>query len=444
MKGAGFSPYNNPSEQSGALAPEAAFVLLTRCHPCNSFPGQTVQRYTRVWGWPMTELPTGLRLATVLLCVLSGTLLFAPLIPAQTALPSQVITANSTVVLVPAMVTTKQGEPVFTLTAKDFTLTDDGITQPLILEENAGDEPLALVVAIQTGGDGARQLAKYRTLPLMIDAIVGQVPHKIAIVSFGSVPKLDQDFTSDSAPIEAAIHHLDPGDDGAAILDTLGFSVDLLKEQPQKYRRAILLLSQTLDSGSRLKLEDALRVISDTNTAIYSLTFSTVRSDAARKSALALNNPNPGPRHGCMSKDTPPETGDPEADQEAADAVPARTGKQVANQAYDCLGLLLPPLALAKIAVTASLRGLQHNVPETVAELTGGEYFHFKDAKTMERDMQTISNHVPNRYMLSFHPQSPHSGLHAVSLRLNDYPNLDLAARNSYWVEGDPSAPSLH
>ena len=391
---------------------------------------------------------------------LAGALLCAPLALAQ-AVPAQappaqqpsVITANSTVVLVPAMVTTKRGEPVFTLAAKDFTLTDDGVAQPLTLEQDSGDEPLALVVAIQTGGDGARQLFKYRTLPLMIESIVGQVPHKIAIVSFDSVPKLVQDFTSEPDPIEAAIHSLNPGDDGAAILDTLGFSVDLLKEQPQTYRRAILLLSETLDRGSRLKLDDALRQISDTNTAIYSLGFSS-RSEVGRKAGLALNNPTPGPRHGCMAKDTPPQTSDsPDGSPDSAGdtasdgtnpAASARTGKQVANQAYDCLGLLLPPLALAKIAFNASMNGLKHNVPETVAELTGGEYFHFKDAKTMERDMQTISNHVPNRYMLSFHPQSPHPGLHSVDLRLKDYPNLDLAARNSYWVEGDPAtAPKL-
>ena len=390
---------------------------------------------------------TGSRFAIVLLCAL----LCTPLAFAQTPPPQQpsVITASSTRVLVPAMVTTKQGEPVFTLAAKDFTLTDDGVPQPLILEEDSGDEPLALVVAIQTGGDGARQLFKYRTLPLMIESIVGQVPHKIAVVSFDSVPKLVQDFTSEPDPIEAAVHSLNPGDDGAAILDTLGFSVDLLKEQPQTYRRAILLLSETVDRSSRLKLDDALRQISDTNTAIYTLSFSS-KSEVGRKAGLALNNPTPGPRHGCMAKDTPPQTGDSPDDSTgtssdgATPTAPARTPKQVANQAYDCLGLLLPPLALAKIAFTASMNGLKHNVPETVAELTGGEYFHFKDAKTMERDMQTISNHVPNRYMLSFHPQSPHPGLHAVDLRLNDYPNLDLAARNSYWVEADPSAPSLH
>jgi hypothetical protein len=93
------------------------------------------------------------------------------------------------------------------------------------------------------------------------------------------------------------------------------------------------------------------------------------------------------------------------------------------------------------MAVQAGMDGLKHNVPETVAELTGGEYFQFKDAKSLERDLETISNHVPNRYMLTFHPQAPHPGLHAVTLRLKSYPNLDLEARNGYWVETDPTAP---
>jgi VWFA-related protein len=376
--------------------------------------------------------------------------------PTPSAQQSTVITANSTVVLVPALVTTKKGEPVFTLAAKDFTLTDDGISQPLTLEENNGDEPLALVVAVQTGGSGARQLAKYRTLALMVENIVGNVPHKIAIVTFDSTPKLAQDFSSENDPIDSTLNNLNPGDDGAAILDTLGFSVNLLKEQPTKYRRAILLISETLDrtgsGGSHIKLEDALREISDTNTAIYSLGFSPIRGEAGVRARHAFNNPTPGPRHGCMAKDTPPQTTDgsapdtsgvnPDDNSDTAKA-PGRTPGQTANQAYDCLGLLLPPLALAKMAVQAGMDGLKHNVPETVAELTGGEYFQFKDTKTLERDLETISNHVPNRYILTFHPQAPHPGLHAVSLRLNNYPNLDLEARNSYWVETDPanSAP---
>jgi hypothetical protein len=45
------------------------------------------------------------------------------------------------------------------------------------------------------------------------------------------------------------------------------------------------------------------------------------------------------------------------------------------TQAFDCLALLAPPLRLATIAFVAARDSLQKNVPETVARLTGGEYF---------------------------------------------------------------------
>jgi len=51
-------------------------------------------------------------------------------------------------------------------------------------------EPLALVVVIEVGGDGARQLAKYESLTAMIDSIVGGVPQKVAVVGCDSSPVL--------------------------------------------------------------------------------------------------------------------------------------------------------------------------------------------------------------------------------------------------------------
>ena len=380
-------------------------------------------------------------------------LLSTPLAFAQAPAPPQApsdtptLTSNTTIVLVPALVTTTNGEPVYTLKAQDFTATDDGIPQKLILEEDSDSEPLALVVAIQTGGAAAHHLDRYQNLAPLIESMVGDVPHKITIVAFGSTPRSVLPFAADpitdATPIKEAIKDLKPGDPGAAILDALGYSVDLLRTQPPTYRRAILLLSETLDSGSQLQLDDALRVISDTNTAIYSLGFSTTRSEAPRQAGHAFKNDTPGPKGGCMAKDTPtgPETSDP-ADSSLNDAgksAPARSAGQVANQAYDCLGLLAPPLALAKMAFVAGRNGLRRNVPETVASLTGGEYYQFKDARGIERDMITLSNHVPNRYILSFHPQSPHPGLHALTLRLNSYPNLEVSARSSYWA--DTEAP---
>jgi VWFA-related protein len=275
----------------------------------------------------------------------------------------------------------------------------------------------------------------------MIESVVGNVPHKIAVVAFDSQPTLQQDFTPDIVAAAAAIHDLGLGDSGAAILDSLGYSVDLLRKQPSEYRRAILLVSETLDRGSHLKLEEALRTISDTNTAIYSIGFSTGKSEAAhyasrelptqpsqpKGSWLSLENHHPNPPDGCMGKDPDP---DPDA-----------THNKVV-QAYDCLTQLAPPLALAKMAAVAATDGLRRNIPETVARLTGGEYFKLTDSKSLERSLGTISNHIPNRYVLSFQPQSPHPGLHVIDLRLRNYSNLEVTARSSYWADTETTIPN--
>src|SRR5271163_3587596 len=105
------------------------------------------------------------------------------------------ISVQSNLVLVPAMVRTKAGAVVYTLTAKDFILTDDGIEQPLTLEADAGGEPLAMVVLVQTGSDGALHLNEMQALIPTLEAVIGGVKHKVAVVSFDSEPQLEQGFT---------------------------------------------------------------------------------------------------------------------------------------------------------------------------------------------------------------------------------------------------------
>jgi hypothetical protein len=117
---------------------------------------------------------------------------------------------------------------------------------------------------------------------------------------------------------------------------------------------------------------------------------------------------------------------DPNADPDAH-------GKRAA-QALDCAGDLIPPLRLARIAFLAAKDGLKRNVPESVAQLTGGEYFPFKDSKSLAQHLITISNDVPNYYFLSFRPQSLHPGLHALELKVKNKPEYKVRARKGYWV----------
>jgi hypothetical protein len=122
-----------------------------------------------------------------------------------------------------------------------------------------------------------------------------------------------------------------------------------------------------------------------------------------------------------------------------SNADPDARGKR-SIQALDCASDLLPPLRLARMAFLTARNGLKRNVPESVAQLTGGEYFVFKDATTLTRHLITISSDVPNYYVLSFRPQSPHAGLHALELKLKDKPRLQLRARKAYWVDAGAAA----
>jgi VWFA-related protein len=336
------------------------------------------------------------------------------------------LTSRSNLVLVPVLVKTKAAKIVFSLTAEDFMLTDNGVPEAVRIEEGALGQPLALAVIVQTGGQGAAHLHDYSNLGAVLDAVIGGVPHRVAVIAFDSKPRLEQDFTADTDAAADAIAALPDGDTGAAILDALKFGIQLLRYQPPAYRRAVLLFSETADSGSQTSLEDAVRAIEDTNTAIYSFGFSTTQA-AVKHEGAKLPAPGGTPYSnepyktgGCMSKD-------PKADPDAH-------GNR-GSQALDCAGDLLPPLRLARIAFLAAKDGLKRNVPESVAQLTGGEYFAFKDAKSLAQHLITISNDVPNYYFLSFRPQSPHPGFHALALRVKNRSAYEVNARKGYWIE---------
>ena len=340
--------------------------------------------------------------------------------------PAASITIRSSLVVVPALVHTKSGELVYTLKAKDFILTDDGVEQPLHLEQDTGDQPLALVIVVETGGSGAGHLEQYQNLGPMLNNLVGNIDHKVAVVGFDSTPILLHGFTPNLEFITHTLNTLDPGDQQAAALDAITFAVGMLSKQPTTYRRAILLLSETIDKGSHTNLVDALHAISDTNTAIYSIGFNSTKADMGNE-ASKLRSDGPGPEHGCFSRDLGQD----------ADGNPIKPSESRSSQNLNCVEELLPPLRLAHLAEIAARNALHRNISESVANLTGGEYFKFKNVKTLDHDLFTISNHIPNRYVLSFQPQSPAPGFHYIQLKLRDYPQLSIEARSGYWVNQD-------
>src|SRR6201991_3358308 len=149
--------------------------------------------------------------------------------------PPDTIQSTTRLVVVPTLVQTPANEVVYSLHAEDFLLTDKGVPQKIRIEDEAR-QPLSLVVLMQTGGAAVHEFEKYRNLETMLASILGEAPNQVSIVNFDSRPEAASPFTSDIAQWTDAINHPDSGDSGAAIMDGLKFSLDLLAKQPPAHR----------------------------------------------------------------------------------------------------------------------------------------------------------------------------------------------------------------
>jgi VWFA-related protein len=300
---------------------------------------------------------------------------------------------TTTLVVVPTLVQTTAKEPVFSLTAADFVLTDNGVLQKVTLEEET-KRPLSLVVLMQTGGIARGQFPSYVNLETMLASLLGGTPNKVSIVNFDSRPEAASPFTSNVAEWRDAIDHPDQGDSGAAIFDGISFALDLLKKEPVSNRRAILLISQERDSGSKTQMKDIVRDLGETNTAIYSVTFSAEKT-AARQAFKDPAHLNPPIDIGAGS-----------------------------FQGYFNLSA---PLALV-------IGAMRKNLSAEVANLSGGEAMSFDGRGELEQDMNVLNNHIRNSYILSFSPISAEPGLHTIKVQLAHHPEMIVSARTSYWA----------
>ena len=313
------------------------------------------------------------------------------------------IRTTTTLVVVPTLVQTPGKELVFSLKADDFILTDNGVPQKVTLEEET-NRPLSLVVLMQTGGIARGQFESYANLDTMLAGILGKAPNMVSIVNFDSRVEAASPFTSDITEWRDAINHPDEGDHGAAILDSISYGIDLLKQEPQGNRRAILLISQEHDSGSKAQLKDIVRAVGETNTAIYSITFSAEKT--AFKQAF---------------KD-PPHLNPPIA------VTPGGT------QGYFNLSA---PLSLA-------IGAMRKNLSAEVANLSGGEASSFDNRGELENDLGVLTNHIRNSYILSFYPTSTEPGLHVIKVRLAHHPELLVSARSNYWAADSSTTEIQH
>ena len=290
--------------------------------------------------------------------------------------------------LIPTLVKDRKDGIVYGLEGKDFVVEDDGVEQSVRLDETPEEQPISLVVAIQRGRRAYYEFPRIQGLMSMLEPLFSLGTSRIALVEFDKEIEITRDFTQDASLFAADLRNLQPGDEGAAILDAVDYSMNLLKKEPDERLRVLLLISETRDHGSVLasKMAAIVSALGNSNILVYALPFSPSLSnilDTARGSNQSEMHPSP-----------------------------------------DLLGPLL-----------MTVRAIQRNVPKTIAAMTGGEYEMFETRRNFEVHMNDFTNHLHSRYLLSFAPGSPHHGLHQIRVRLRHADGNTVLARSSYWAE---------
>jgi Ca-activated chloride channel family protein len=193
---------------------------------------------------------------------------------AQTPDESAPITLDVTRVNMLFTVSDKKGRFVVDLTKDDFEIVENKKKQ-IIQEFTAeSDLPLRLAILVDTS-NSIRDRFKFiqEAANDFITTVLRRGEDRAIVVSFDNSAELVADLTDDTAALAKAIRELRPGG-GTALYDAIFFACrdKLMKDQPRdKFRRALVVLSDGEDNQSHWTREQALEMAQKADAVIYAI-----------------------------------------------------------------------------------------------------------------------------------------------------------------------------
>jgi VWFA-related protein len=167
-----------------------------------------------------------------------------------------------------ASVLDRAGHPVENLKQKDFSVLEDGKPQEIARFERVTDLPIHAAVAIDVSASMEPNLAKAQQAALRFLQDTIKPKDRAAVVVFNDHPNLTVKFTKDVNELAGGLAGL-KAERGTALYDTLVFT--LYYFNGIKGQRALLLLSDGKDEGSRFSYEDALEYARRAGVTIYTI-----------------------------------------------------------------------------------------------------------------------------------------------------------------------------
>ena len=216
------------------------------------------------------------------------------------------IAVDARLVNLPVVVHDKKGALVQNLTKDDFSLQVDGHAQPIRYFDKDNNLPLTLGLLVDTSRSVAGVLDDERTASVgFLDGMLATSKDRAFVIQFAHQTELLQDITNSRPKLQAALKELDTdsgnaqntGSDpdnsggrrsrgGTTLYDAAFLAADELLSK-QTGRKALILLTDGDDRGSKESLTSAIEAAQRANTVVYAIYFKGEQSRPA-------NNGNPG------------------------------------------------------------------------------------------------------------------------------------------------------
>jgi VWFA-related protein len=339
------------------------------------------------------------------------------------ATPPTTLSVDVKVVTLPVSVRDKKGQIVTTLTKDDFVLQEDGRPQTIKYFNLDTNLPLTLGLLVDTSMSMRNALDQEKTSSkTFLSQMLTKPEDKAFLIHFDREVELLQDLTASKDKLSSALEELgptqesfsqtsdsDPGSQqhahrggGTQLYDAIFLASDELMKK-QQGRKALVVLSDGEDRGSRETINSAIEAAQRANTVIYTIYFQGEQSH---------DNNNGGgggyghPRIGMGGGGWPGGGGG---------GYPGGRGGQRPSQE--------PHVDGKKIMIQ-------------IAEQTGGRMFEAKKKENFDQIYSSIAEELRSQYMLGYTPDksSADASYHKIVLTTKKK-DLYVQTRDGYYAD---------
>jgi Ca-activated chloride channel homolog len=178
---------------------------------------------------------------------------------------------------------------ITTIRQEDIRILEDGVEQKVFTFQREVNRPLSLAILIDTSNSQERTLPEEKSAAQQfVDEVIRPQKDEVAVLSFTGDATLEQGLTGNAARARRAIERVefeppsgyigggmppinpDTREGSTAIWDAIWVtSREVLSESSDKTRRAIILLTDGVDTSSRMKMAEAVDSALKADSIIY-------------------------------------------------------------------------------------------------------------------------------------------------------------------------------